>query len=124
MKPGTPEGVLKVSIAEHPHPASGGYRPASDLPLEPEMHPLVQNKHDLVSVGTAIGSVVFRDSHPKGWWFGFLAGFTLLQSLAVSVCYLFYMGVGIWGINVPVAWGFAIVNFVWWIGIGHAGTLI
>ena len=34
------------------------------------------------------------------------------------------MGVGIWGINIPVAWGFAIVNFVWWIGIGHAGTLI
>jgi len=31
---------------------------------------------------------------------------------------------GIWGINIPVGWGFAIVNFVWWIGIGHAGTLI
>ena len=88
------------------------------------MHPLVLNKHDLVSVGTAIGSVVFRDSHPKGWWIGFLAGFAMLQILAISVCYLFYMGTGIWGINVPVAWGFAIINFVWWIGIGHAGTLI
>ena len=40
------------------------------------------------------------------------------------MAYLFYRGVGIWGINMPVAWGFAIVNFVWWIGIGHAGTLI
>ena len=36
----------------------------------------------------------------------------------------FLAGVGIWGINIPVAWGFAIANFVWWIGIGHAGTLI
>src|SRR5262245_3142573 len=42
----------------------------------------------------------------------------------VAVTYLLVMGVGIWGINVPVGWGFAIVNFVWWIGIGHAGTLI
>ena len=38
--------------------------------------------------------------------------------------YLFWEGTGIWGVNVPVAWGFAIVNFIWWIGIGHAGTLI
>jgi molybdopterin-containing oxidoreductase family membrane subunit len=40
------------------------------------------------------------------------------------MAYLFFRGVGIWGINVPVGWGFAIVNFVWWVGIGHAGTLI
>ena len=77
-----------------------------------------------MSVGDAIGNVVLRGKHPRGWWIGFLAGFALLQVLAVSVAWLFYMGVGIWGINVPVAWGFAIVNFVWWIGIGHAGTLI
>src|SRR5437764_339890 len=41
-----------------------------------------------------------------------------------AIGYLLVVGVGIWGINVPVAWGFAIVNLVWWIGIGHAGTLI
>ena len=39
-------------------------------------------------------------------------------------CVARHEGVGIWGVNVPVGWGFAIVNFVWWIGIGHAGTLI
>ena len=44
--------------------------------------------------------------------------------LTVAIAYLLYTGVGIWGINQPVGWGFAIVNFVWWIGIGHAGTLI
>ena len=63
------------------------YRPASDLPLEPEMHPLVQNNHDLTSVGNAIGSVVFRDSHPKGWWFGFLAG---LAAASVLLNWRFY----------------------------------
>ncbi len=99
-------------------------KPGNDLPLEPEMHPLVLNKHDLVSVGDAIGNVVLDGKHPRGWWIGFLAGFAMLQVLAISVAWLFYMGVGIWGINVPTAWGFAIINFVWWIGIGHAGTLI
>jgi molybdopterin-containing oxidoreductase family membrane subunit len=44
--------------------------------------------------------------------------------LAISALYLLFKGVGIWGINIPIGWGFAIINFVWWIGIGHAGTLI
>ena len=100
-------------------------KPGRDgMPLEPEMLPLVVNQHTLVSVGEAIGSVVLNERHPRGWWIGFLAGFALLNVLAVAVTYLFYIGTGIWGINVPVAWGFAIINFVWWIGIGHAGTLI
>ena len=44
--------------------------------------------------------------------------------LNVAVAWLIIKGVGIWGINIPIGWGFAIINFVWWIGIGHAGTLI
>ena len=48
----------------------------------------------------------------------------ILQILAVSVSWLLYEGIGVWGVNIPVGWGFDIVNFVWWIGIGHAGTLI
>ena len=47
-----------------------------------------------------------------------------MQGLLAGASWLFYKGVGVWGIIIPVAWGFAIVNFVWWIGIGHAGTLI
>src|SRR5690606_14450792 len=50
--------------------------------------------------------------------------FLLVLALLTSIAYLLLRGVGIWGVNVPVAWGFAIINFVWWIGIGHAGTLI
>jgi molybdopterin-containing oxidoreductase family membrane subunit len=55
---------------------------------------------------------------------GLAVSFLIVNVLFVSIAYLLARGVGIWGINIPVAWGFAIVNFVWWIGIGHAGTLI
>jgi Ni/Fe-hydrogenase subunit HybB-like protein len=59
-----------------------------------------------------------------GWLGGFGIAFALVMMMGVSIMWLFLRGVGIWGINIPVGWGFAIVNFVWWIGIGHAGTLI
>ena len=74
---------------------------------------------------TRSSSIVLRRPVTLGW----LGGLALFFGLAESCCcsrhvYLFYRGVGIWGINIPVGWGFAIINFVWWIGIGHAGTLI
>ncbi|MGH8399442.1 MAG: NrfD/PsrC family molybdoenzyme membrane anchor subunit, partial [Gammaproteobacteria bacterium] len=59
-----------------------------------------------------------------GWIFGAFISFCLLMLLNTVITLLAIKGVGIWGINIPVAWGFAITNFVWWIGIGHAGTLI
>jgi molybdopterin-containing oxidoreductase family membrane subunit len=52
-----------------------------------------------------------------------IAGF-FFSLLMYAIAYLLMKGVGIWGVMIPVAWGFAIINFVWWIGIGHAGTLI
>ena len=59
------------------------------------------------------------------WWVGGFATALLLFGLfQICIFVLFYIGVGIWGIRIPSAWGFAIVNFVWWIGIGHAGTFI
>src|SRR5437868_10314416 len=58
-------------------------------------------------------------------WLGALGfAFSLLMLFFIAITYLLIRGVGIWGVNIPVAWGFAITNFVWWIGIGHAGTLI
>lgn len=71
-----------------------------------------------------IGSVVLRDRQPRPWWIGFIIAFTLLMVLFLAISWLLIRGVGIWGINIPVAWGYAIVNFVWWIGIAHAGTFI
>jgi len=76
------------------------------------------------SVTQTIGSIVLTRKHPKSWMFGFLVACTLLMVFLGAVTYLLVKGVGIWGVNIPVAWGFAIVNFVWWIGIGHAGTFI
>lgn len=75
------------------------------------------------SVTDRISSVVLRPQ-PGSWMFGFTIAFLLLLMFFLAVSYLLYRGVGIWGINVPIAWGFAITNFVWWIGIGHAGTFI
>ncbi|MFL6655169.1 MAG: NrfD/PsrC family molybdoenzyme membrane anchor subunit, partial [Sulfurifustis sp.] len=49
---------------------------------------------------------------------------SLLMLFNAAVTWLFIWGVGIWGVNIPVGWGLAITNFVWWIGIGHAGTFI
>ena len=80
-----------------------------------------QTQHSVVE---KIGGIVLEGRHPRAWLWGFAGVFTLLMGFLFAVTYLLYKGVGIWGINVPVAWGFAIVNFVWWIGIGHAGTFI
>ena len=76
------------------------------------------------SVTDKISSIVLSRKMTLGWLFGFGVAFMLVMLLLYSITYLFLEGIGIWGVNVPVAWGFAIINFVWWIGIGHAGTLI
>jgi len=76
------------------------------------------------SVTDTITDVVLKRPIGLGWLAGLAVGMSLLGLLGVAVTYLFLRGVGIWGIEIPVGWGFAIINFVWWIGIGHAGTLI
>src|SRR6202022_1724635 len=80
--------------------------------------------HTFSSVTDKISSIVLTRRTPIGWGVGFLLAFALANVLMISIAYLLVKGTGIWGINIPVGWGFAIVNFVWWIGIGHAGTLI
>src|SRR5205085_11700857 len=86
--------------------------------------PVIAPGHTFGSVTDKISSIVLARRTPLGWWLGFLFAFGLFNVLMISIVYLLVKGVGIWGIDIPVAWGFAIVNFVWWIGIGHAGTLI
>jgi molybdopterin-containing oxidoreductase family membrane subunit len=80
--------------------------------------------HTYASVTDQISAIVLSQRTPVGWYIGFGLAFALMMLLFVAIAYLLAAGVGIWGINIPVAWGFAIINFVWWIGIGHAGTLI
>ncbi len=76
------------------------------------------------TVSEQISSIVLTRPTPLFWWCAFGIGVALLLVFVIAVTYLVSKGVGIWGIQIPVAWGFAITNFVWWIGIGHAGTLI
>lgn len=81
---------------------------------------------DLESVNETIGSIILKpwQRQPRAWYVTAAVAFAFLMMLFFSVGWLLYRGVGIWGISIPVAWGFAIVNFVWWVGIGHAGTFI
>jgi Ni/Fe-hydrogenase subunit HybB-like protein len=86
--------------------------------------PVLAPGHTFVSLTDKISNIVLKRPIKLGWVFGFLVAFSVMQGLLFGATYLFLKGVGIWGVNIPVGWGFAIVNFVWWIGIGHAGTLI
>ncbi|MDF1544277.1 MAG: polysulfide reductase NrfD [bacterium] len=69
-------------------------------------------------------SCVTEGKPTKWWWALFSVSVSLTGLLFFQLAYLFWEGTGIWGLNNPVGWGWAIVNFVWWVGIGHAGTLI
>ena len=80
--------------------------------------------YSIRSVTSEISSIVLAKPTGRGWLICFALSFLLLSGFMVVVGYLLVQGVGIWGIDIPVAWGFAITCFVWWIGIGHAGTLI
>src|SRR5688500_14834441 len=80
--------------------------------------------HSFGSVTSSISEVVLSKRTPIGWFLGFAVAFALLMLLNLTIGNLLMTGIGIWGNNIPVGWAFDIINFVWWIGIGHAGTLI
>jgi molybdopterin-containing oxidoreductase family membrane subunit len=85
--------------------------------------PLILAKDDFHSLTEDVARPM-EDKIPIGWWAMLAFSLSLLALLGVSVGWLFWEGTGIWGLNNPVGWGWAIVNFVFWVGIGHAGTLI
>ena len=96
----------------------------TELEVGEQKAPVIAPGHTFATITDKIASIVLRRPITNGWLFGLAICFLILQWFLYAVCLLFYKGVGIWGVNIPVGWGFAIVNFVWWIGIGHAGTLI
>jgi molybdopterin-containing oxidoreductase family membrane subunit len=85
--------------------------------------PVLEGEHGYSSFNERIAALPLTR-----FGYGWLAGVGIAASIALAgaaaAAWLLYRGVGVWGVNIPVAWGFAIANFVWWIGIGHAGTLI
>ena len=100
--------------------------PGKPYPVAPLGYPveMISPTTTYENVSDQIAGIALRHPHRKVWFAGFTLAFGLFLLFCAAVSYLLYRGVGIWGINIPVAWGFAITNFVWWIGIGHAGTFI
>ena len=86
--------------------------------------PVIAPGYTFGSVTDKIGSIVLTRPTSNGWFLGFGVAFLLTMMMLYAIGYLFVRGIGIWGDTTPIGWGFEIVNFVWWIGIGHAGTLI
>jgi molybdopterin-containing oxidoreductase family membrane subunit len=86
--------------------------------------PVLEPGHTYASVTDQISAIVLTRRTPKGWFVGFGISFVLLMAFLYATAYLFAKGVGIWGTTIPIGWAFPIVNFVWWVGIAHAGTLI
>src|SRR5450432_4303563 len=104
--------------------------PVDDPRVDPMLDPVtgefrvIAPGHTFKSVTDVISRIVLTAHTPPPWYGGLLVAGGIASMVLLAVTWLFLMGVGIWGITQPVAWGFAIINFVWWIGIGHAGTLI
>ena len=82
--------------------------------------PVIEPGHTFATVTDKISSIVLTRPASNAWFLGFGVTFLLTMMLLYAAGYLFIRGIGIWGVTIPVAWGFAIVNFLWWIGTGHA----
>jgi len=102
---------------------SNGEPPVNNPQIR-RLTPVLEPGHTYVTVTDKIASIVLTRPVSLGWLAGFTLSFSVLMMMNIAIGWLIIKGTGIWGINIPVGWGFAIVNFVWWIGIGHAGTLI
>jgi molybdopterin-containing oxidoreductase family membrane subunit len=96
----------------------------SEQGLKGQEIPLLAPGHDAATITDKISAIVLTRPTSRGWYLGTAIGLVLVALLLTSVSWLLLRGLGVWGINDQVPWGFAIINFVWWIGIGHAGTLI
>jgi Ni/Fe-hydrogenase subunit HybB-like protein len=92
-----------------------------DLPAEA---PVVRPGVTLRSLSEEVSNRVLRPKTPLWWWIGFGIGTVLLLIFLVQLTYLFINSVGIWGVNIPVAWGFAILEYVWWIALASGGTIV
>jgi Ni/Fe-hydrogenase subunit HybB-like protein len=92
--------------------------------VEHGFEPYLGPEHSYGEITDRVDALVLTPRRRMGWWLGILIAFGLVMLLFLTITVLLAVGVGVWGIMIPVAWGYAITSFVWWIGIGHAGTLI
>src|ERR671939_73568 len=103
--------------------ADEAHKPYTEGPMH-STTPMIDPGLTFASVTEKISSIVLKRKTSLAWFFGFAISFALFQLMLLAITNLVFIGIGLWGVNVPVAWGIDILNFVWWIGIGHAGTLI
>src|ERR1700760_1595328 len=98
--------------------------------LDPNIDPrtgeyaVIAPGHTFKSVTQKISAIVLTANTPWAWIGGLFFAATIATGVLIGLTWLVLKGGGIWGVTIPGGWGFAIINFVWWIGIGHAGTLI
>ncbi len=85
--------------------------------------PLVANGHGFAWITEKVCGIIEAPT-PRWWWIAFACAVSLAGLTVFGLTYLVSTGIGVWGLAHPVNWGWAIINFVFWIGIGHAGTLI
>jgi molybdopterin-containing oxidoreductase family membrane subunit len=85
---------------------------------------VIEPRLTLTGVTAQISDIALRDRTPLWWWVTLVVALGLLGLLVVALARLFFAGIGIWGVNIPVAWGLAIANYVWWIGLAAGGTII
>ncbi len=102
---------------------------ANDRPIRPaeataDGTPVLAPGYTFTSITEKISSIILTRRTPTVWWIGFAIAFLIFNLFNMALTWLLIKGVGTWGNNIPVAWAMDIINFVWWIGIGHAGTLI
>jgi len=109
-----------MSLQDRPH----DYMPGAGDGAVRETPLVIAPGHTFESINDKISSPILTNRTPISWFLGFAIAFAFLMLLNVTIGKLLMEGIGIWGNNVPVGWAFDIINFVWWIGIGHAGTLI
>jgi len=109
-------------------PVSIGTVPETDLRIDAHAprpgDPIVLPGQSIESMTDQICDIVLRWQSRRWWLYSFIFALLFFGALIVSVSWLFYAGVGIWGVDWPVAWGFAIINYVWWIAIASGGTFI
>ncbi|MEC9188449.1 MAG: NrfD/PsrC family molybdoenzyme membrane anchor subunit [Planctomycetota bacterium] len=86
--------------------------------------PLVMGGLDNTGITDVVAGVAEREKPPRAWYIAFGIANLLLVMLGANILHLIFTGVGVWGNKAPQFWGWPIVNFVFWVGIGHAGTLI
>ncbi|MFW5883633.1 MAG: NrfD/PsrC family molybdoenzyme membrane anchor subunit [Verrucomicrobiota bacterium] len=113
-------------MASTQHATEAAPRPAILDKVDPaplEKKPLVESNRSFGWITAKVCGIVEAKT-PTWWWVSFIVAAMMASFTAMGLIWLVSTGVGVWGLNNPVNWGWAIVNFVFWIGIGHAGTLI